>query len=165
VQDELLSKHLFFPFSKGICFMSTQPAKLEKVLYTAVASATSGRDGRVKSDDGQVDMAVVPPKAIGGSGAAGTNPEQLFAAGYAACFGGAVGHVARVKKIKTGPVHMTAKVSIGPVGSAFGLAVELLADIPEMPRSDAQALIEAAHQVCPYSNATRGNIEVSVRLA
>ena len=142
--------------------MSQKP---EKILYTATATATSGRDGRIKSSDGQLDMAVSPPKSLGGSGAPGTNPEQLFAAGYAACFGGAVGHVARVKKIKTGPVLMTANVGIGPVGQAFGLTVELVADIPEMPRAEAQALIEAAHQVCPYSNATRGNIEVSVRLA
>ncbi|MCX6123198.1 MAG: organic hydroperoxide resistance protein [Proteobacteria bacterium] len=145
--------------------MNSQPVKPDKILYTAVASASSGRDGRVKSDDGQVDLAVVPPKSLGGSGAPGTNPEQLFAAGYAACFGGAVGHIARVKKITTGPVTMTAKVSIGPVGAAFGLAVELVAHIPEMPRDQAQALIEAAHQVCPYSNATRGNIEVLVKLA
>lgn len=145
--------------------MSKTPAKLEKVLYTAVASASAGRDGRVKSDDGTLDMAVVPPKALGGSGAAGTNPEQLFAAGYAACFGSALSLVARVKKIQTGPVNMTAKVSIGPVGQAFGLAVEMIADIPELPRDQAQELLETAHKVCPYSNATRGNIDVSIRLA
>jgi len=137
---------------------------LEKPLYTAVATSTGGRDGRAKSDDGQLDLAISPPKALGGAGA-GTNPEQLFAAGYAACFGSAVAHVARVKKITTGPVVITARVSIGAVGQAFGLAVELVADLPEMARPEAQALIEAAHQVCPYSNATRGNIAVDVRLA
>ena len=145
--------------------MNSKPAKIEKILYTASATASAGRDGRVKSSDGQIDMAVVPPKSLGGSGALGTNPEQLFASGYAACFGGAAGHVARLQKLKTGPIVITANVSIGPVGQAFGLAVELVADIPELPRAEAQALIEAAHKVCPYSNATRGNIEVSVRLA
>lgn len=145
--------------------MSQSPTIIEKTLYTAVASAAGGRDGRVKSDDGQVDLAVVPPKALGGSGAAGTNPEQLFAAGYAACFGSALGHVARAKKITTGPVTITAKVSIGPVGQAFGLAVELVASLPELARDQAEALVHAAHQVCPYSNATRGNIVVNLTIA
>jgi lipoyl-dependent peroxiredoxin len=144
--------------------MST-PVTLEKRLYTAVASATAGRDGRIKSDDGVLDLAVVPPKALGGSGAVGTNPEQLFAAGYAACFGSAVGHVARAQKIKAGPINVTANVTIGPVGQGFGLAVELVASIPELPREQAEALVKAAHQVCPYSNATRGNIVVDVRVA
>jgi len=146
--------------------MSTAaPVVLEKRLYTATASATAGRDGRVKSDDGNLDLAVVPPRALGGSGAAGTNPEQLFAAGYAACFGSAVSHVARAQKIRTGQVTVTANVTIGPVGGGFGLAVELVAAIPELPRDQAEALLQAAHQVCPYSNATRGNIAVDVRLA
>lgn len=145
--------------------MSQSPAVLEKPLYTAVATATAGREGRTKTDDGVLDLALVPPKALGGSGASGTNPEQLFAAGYAACFGSAVAHVARAKKITPGPVHITAKVSIGQVGPGFGLAVELLASIPELPREQATALVEAAHQVCPYSNATRGNIVVDVRVA
>jgi Ohr subfamily peroxiredoxin len=138
---------------------------LEKRLYTATATATGGRDGRTKSDDGTLDLAIVPPKALGGSGAPGTNPEQLFAAGYAACFGSAYAHVARAKKIQTGPVNITAKVTIGSVGQGFGLAVELVADVPELPREQAQELLEAAHQVCPYSNATRGNIAVDLRLA
>lgn len=145
--------------------MSQGPAVLEKRLYTATATATGGRDGKVVSDDGALDLTVVPPKALGGSGAAGTNPEQLFAAGYSACFGSALAHVARAQKITTGPVAITAKVTLGPVGQAFGLAVDLTANIPELPREQAQALIEAAHQVCPYSNATRGNIEVTLTLA
>lgn len=144
--------------------MNKTPTKLEKILYTAKASATAGRDGRIKSDDGILDMSITPPKALGGAGT-GTNPEQLFAACYAACFGSALGVVARTKKITTGPVKMTAHVSLGPVGQAYGLAVEMVAEIPELPRDQAQALIEAAHQVCPYSNATRGNIEVTIRLA
>ena len=144
--------------------MSQPPAILEKRLYTAVATATGGRDGQVKSDDGKLDLTVTPPKSMGGSGA-GTNPEQLFAAGYSACFGSALAHVARSQKITTGPVHITAHVTIGPVGQSYGLAVELEAAIPELPRDQAEALLKAAHQVCPYSNATRGNIVVDLRLA
>jgi osmotically inducible protein OsmC len=142
----------------------TSPKVLEKRLYTAVATASAGRDGRVKSDDGVLDVAVVPPKAMGGSGAVGTNPEQLFAAGYSACFGSALGHVARAQKIKTGPVHVTARVTIGPVGQGFGLAVELVVSAPELAREQTEALVQAAHQVCPYSNATRDNIVVDLRV-
>lgn len=145
--------------------MSQGPAVLEKRLYTAVATTTGGRDGRSKSDDGVLDLAIVPPRSLGGSGAPGTNPEQLFAAGYSACFGSAVSHIARLQKITTGPVSITAQVTLGSVGQGFGLAVELVASIPELPREQAEALVQAAHQVCPYSNATRGNIQVDVRLA
>jgi Ohr subfamily peroxiredoxin len=144
--------------------MST-PIVLEKRLYTAVATAISGRDGRVTSEDGVLDLQLVPPKALGGSGATGTNPEQLFAAGYAACFGSAVTHLARSQKIKSGPVSITAHVTIGPAAGSFGLAVELVASIPELPREQAEALVQAAHHVCPYSNATRGNITVDLRVA
>ncbi len=144
---------------------STQsgPAILEKRVYTATATATSGREGRARTDDGLLDVPLAPPKAMGGSGA-GTNPEQLFAAGYAACFGGAAAHVARVQKLVTGPISVTSQVTIGPVGQAFGIAVVLEVAIPELPREQAEALVNEAHQVCPYSNATRGNIEVDVRL-
>jgi osmotically inducible protein OsmC len=135
------------------------------ILYTAFASATGGRDGRVTTDDGSFDLAVTMPKGLGGAGAAGTNPEQLFAAGYAACFGSALALVARQKKIQTGPVTIDAKVSIGPVGAGFGLAVALTARLPEVAPEIAQQLVEAAHQVCPYSNATRGNIDVSLSVA
>ncbi len=143
--------------------MST-PQVPEKILYTAVATATSGRDGRAKSDDGKLDVALSPPPSLGGSGA-GTNPEQLFAAGYSACFGSAVMHVARSQKINAGPVSITAHVSLGPVGVGFGLKVALVASLPELPRDQAEALVQAAHQVCPYSNATRGNIQVDVSVA
>jgi lipoyl-dependent peroxiredoxin len=143
----------------------SNPAILEKRLYTATATATGGRDGAVKSDDGTLDLTVVPPREMGGTGAPGTNPEQLFAAGYSACFGSALAHVARMQKIKTGPVAITARVSLGQVGAAYGLAVELVAEIPELPREQAEKLVHAAHQVCPYSNATRGNIVVDLRLA
>jgi Ohr subfamily peroxiredoxin len=138
---------------------------LEKTIYTATATATGGRDGRVKSDDGALDIAVVPPKAMGGSGAVGTNPEQLFAAGYAACFGSALGVVARRQKINPGTVNITAHVSIGPVGQTYGIAVELVVALPDVPKEQAEALMKAAHEVCPYSNATRGNIKVDLRLA
>jgi osmotically inducible protein OsmC len=137
---------------------------LAQKLYTATATATAGRDGTAKSDDGQLDVKVAPPKVMGGSGD-GTNPEQLFAAGYAACFGSAAGHVARLQKLNAGKIEITANVSIGPAGKGFGLQVELVANIPDLPREQAQALIEAAHEVCPYSNATRGNIVVDLKLA
>lgn len=145
--------------------MSNTPTVLDKRLYTAVATATGGRDGRAKSDDGVLDLALVPPKSLGGAGAAGTNPEQLFAAGYAGCFGSAIGAVARAKKITTGSVSVTAKVTLGTAGQGYGLAVELEASLPDLPRDQAEALVAAAHQVCPYSNATRGNIVVDVKLA
>ena len=144
--------------------MSNTPAILEKRLYTAAATSTGGRDGRARSDDGTLDLAIVPPKALGGKGE-GTNPEQLFAAGYAACFGSAIAAVARIQKITTGPISVTTKVTLGTIGQGYGLAVELEASLPEMPRDKAEALVAAAHQVCPYSNATRGNIVVDVKLA
>lgn len=136
-----------------------------KILYTATASAVGGRDGRARSDDGALDVVVNTPRALGGAGGAGTNPEQLFAAGYAACFGSALSYVARAQKIVTGPVEITARVGIGPVGAGFGLSVDLVAALPELPREQAVALVEAAHQVCPYSNATRGNIPVTLSVA
>jgi Ohr subfamily peroxiredoxin len=145
--------------------MSNQPAILEKRLYTASASAVGGREGHVRTSDGTLDLTLVPPRALGGSGAAGTNPEQLFAAGYSACFGSAIAHLARMQKIQTGPVQVTANVAIGPIGQRFGLAVELVVEMPELPADQALALVNAAHEVCPYSNATRGNIIVDVRLA
>jgi len=146
--------------------MSNTPAVLERRLYTASATATGGRAGKVATDDDRLQAQLVPPPALGGpTGASGTNPEQLFAAGYAACFGSAVEHVARAQKLTTGPISITAKVTIGPVGKSFGLAVELVAAIPELARDQAEALVKAAHEVCPYSNATRGNIAVDVSVA
>lgn len=139
--------------------MSIQPID---VLYTAVATAENGRDGRVASDDGKLDVVVNPPEEMGGSGA-GTNPEQLFAAGYSACFQGALGVVARREKADISGSTVTAKVGIGrtPEGG-FGLKVEISAAIPNVDEATARALVDKAHQVCPYSNATRGNIEVSL---
>ncbi|WP_282795822.1 organic hydroperoxide resistance protein [Streptomyces sp. CC224B] len=135
------------------------------VKYTAVATAENGRDGRVASDDGKLDVVVNPPKEMGGSGA-GTNPEQLFAAGYSACFQGALGVVARREKADISGSTVTAKVGIGQNETGgFGLEVELVASIPNVDAATAQSLIEQAHQVCPYSNATRGNIKVELKLA
>ncbi|MFJ6820467.1 organic hydroperoxide resistance protein [Streptomyces niveus] len=131
-------------------------------LYTAVATAENGRDGRVSSDDGQLDVTVNPPKSMGGSGA-GTNPEQLFAAGYSACFQGALGVVARREKADISGSTVTARVSIGKTeAGGFGLEVELEASIPNVDPATAKDLLEKAHQVCPYSNATRGNIKVEL---
>ena len=138
---------------------------LEKRLYTATVTAKSGRVGRVASDDGALNVGVALPKAMGGTGAPDTNPEQLFAAGYAACFGSGLAHVAAQQKVDPGPVEITAHVTLGPVGAGFGLAVELVAQIPELARDQAEALLRATHEVCPYSNATRGNIVVDIRLA
>ncbi|MGW2225004.1 organic hydroperoxide resistance protein [Streptomyces formicae] len=135
------------------------------VKYTAVATAENGRDGRVASDDGKLDVVVNPPKEMGGSGA-GTNPEQLFAAGYSACFQGALGVVARKENADISGSTVTAKVGIGQnEAGGFGLEVAITAAIPNVDAATAQSLVEKAHQVCPYSNATRGNIKVEVSAA
>ncbi|MVO84259.1 Ohr family peroxiredoxin [Streptomyces sp. p1417] len=135
------------------------------VKYTAVATAENGRDGRVASDDGKLDVVVNPPKEMGGSGA-GTNPEQLFAAGYSACFQGALGVVARREKADISGSTVTAKVGIGSTeAGGFGLEVEITASIPNVDTATAQSLVGKAHEVCPYSNATRGNIKVDLKVA
>lgn len=138
--------------------------RLDKVLYTAKAHTTGGREGRSVSDDGLLDVRLAPPKALGGMGGA-TNPEQLFAAGYSACFMGALKHVASVQKIAVpADAAIDASVDIGPIPAGFGIAARLDIHLPGMDRAVAQALIDSAHQVCPYSNATRGNIEVQLTL-
>ncbi|MET9951689.1 organic hydroperoxide resistance protein [Streptomyces sp. NPDC006339] len=131
------------------------------VLYTAVATAENGRDGRVATDDGRLDVVVNPPKAMGGSGE-GTNPEQLFAAGYSACFQGALGVVARNENADISGSTVTAEVGIGKNDDGFGLIVKISATIPNVDAETAKGLIEKAHQVCPYSKATRGNITVEL---
>ncbi|MGW7575110.1 organic hydroperoxide resistance protein [Streptomyces sp. NPDC054765] len=132
------------------------------VVYTAVATAENGRDGRVASDDGKLDVIVNPPKEQGGSGA-GTNPEQLFAAGYSACFQGALSVVARRENVDVSGSRVTAKVGIGKTADGgFGLTVEISAAIPDVDAATAEDLVAKAHQVCPYSRATRGNIEVKL---
>jgi len=138
------------------------PTILEKVVYTARAHTTGGREGSSRSDDGMLDVKLSPPKAMGGSGAA-TNPEQLFAAGYSACFMGAMKHVAGMKKITVpADASIDAEVDIGPIPAGFGIAARLNVSLPGMDRAVAQDLVDTAHQVCPYSNATRGNIEVTI---
>ncbi|WP_328338257.1 organic hydroperoxide resistance protein [Streptomyces violaceus] len=137
------------------------PIQQSDVLYTAVATAENGRDGRVATDDGRLDIVVNPPQAMGGSGA-GTNPEQLFAAGYSACFQGALGVVAREVGADLTGATVTAKVGLGKNGDGFGIIVEISADIPKVDRGAALSLVEKAHEVCPYSKATRGNIIVTL---
>lgn len=142
--------------------MTTQ---LDKVLYTARTHTTSGRDGRAVSDDGMLDVQLNPPKSLGGNGSA-TNPEQLFAAGYSACFLSAIKFVAGQKKIAVpAEASIDATVDIGPIPQGFGLRVALVIKLPGMERGFAEDLVSAAHQVCPYSNATRGNIEVALTVA
>lgn len=135
---------------------------LEKVVYTAEAKATGGRDGRAVASDAKLDVKLAVPKEMGGNGE-GTNPEQLFAAGYSACFLGAMKFVAGQKKIALPTdVSITGRVGIGPIPQGFGIQAALAISLPGMPKADAEALVAAAHQVCPYSNATRGNIEVTL---
>jgi Ohr subfamily peroxiredoxin len=137
-------------------------ATLTKELYTAEASVTGGRDGHARSSDGQLDVDLRPPQAMGGPGG-GTNPEQLFAAGYAACFQSALGVIGRRQKVDTSASTVTAKVTIGTIGGGdFGLAVALEVAIPGVDDVTAHELVRAAHGVCPYSNATRGNVEVTL---
>ncbi|MFN4350242.1 MAG: organic hydroperoxide resistance protein [Hylemonella sp.] len=140
------------------------PTVLDKVVYTAKAHTTGGREGRATTDDGLLDVKLSPPKAMGGAGGA-TNPEQLFAAGYSACYLSALKHVAGMKKVSIpADAAVDAEVDIGPVAQGFGLAVRLAISLPGLERAVAQDLVETAHQVCPYSNATRGNIAVDLRL-
>ncbi|HSD07439.1 organic hydroperoxide resistance protein [Flavobacterium sp.] len=134
-----------------------------KAIYTAVATATGGRNGHVKSDNGVLDVQVRMPKALGGLNDDYTNPEQLFAAGYSACFDSALNLVIKQTKTKTGETTVTSKVSIGQIeNGGFGLAVEMSVNIPEVSLEEAKELVEKAHQICPYSNATRNNIEVNL---
>jgi osmotically inducible protein OsmC len=139
--------------------------QLVKPLYTASATATGGRAGHVVSADGILDMDMRPPVEMGGPGGA-TNPEELFAAGYAACFQSALGAVGRRQGVDTTGSTVEADVTIGTIGGgAYGLAVTLRVSIPGVDAATVQSLTEAAHQVCPYSNATRGNIEVTLETA
>lgn len=134
-------------------------------LYTAKATATGGRNGHVKSHDGALDVDVRVPKEMGGPSGTYLNPETLFAAGYAACFDSALSLIIRTQKIEAGTTSTTAQVSIGPNDAGgFGLAVVLEIQIPGVERSKAEELVQKAHAVCPYSNATRGNIEVELKI-
>lgn len=136
---------------------------LEKVLYKAHATATGGREGHAVSSDNVLDVKLTTPKELGGNGAVGTNPEQLFAAGYSACFLGALKVVAGREKVaipETTTIEGT--VGIGPIPTGFSIEAELKIHIPGLPREQAEALVHKAHIVCPYSNATRNNIDVKL---
>jgi Ohr subfamily peroxiredoxin len=136
---------------------------LDKVLYTAHATSTGGRVGTTESSDGALKATLTTPKELGGAGGNGTNPEQLFAAGYSACFIGAMKAVAAGQKIALpADVSITADVGIGPIPGGFGIQVAMAITIPGFEKDKAEALVAAAHKVCPYSNATRGNIDVTL---
>ena len=135
----------------------------EKILYETEVTATGGRDGKAASADGLLSVSLSLPKSLGGPGGEGTNPEQLFAAGYAACFLGAVKLVARTRKIApSSEPSVTAKVAMGPVPVGYALAVELKVSLPGVERALAEEVVAGAHERCPYSNATRGNIAVKL---
>jgi Ohr subfamily peroxiredoxin len=137
---------------------------LKKPLYTAAASVKGGRDGHGRSSDGVLDLDIKPPVEMGGPGGA-TNPEQLFALGYSACFQSAMGVVGRQLGVDTSDSEVTGRVTIGTIdGGAFGLAVELDVHVPGVDAGTAEKVVEAAHEVCPYSNATRGNIDVTLKV-
>ncbi|HEY0821370.1 MAG TPA: organic hydroperoxide resistance protein [Rhizobacter sp.] len=136
---------------------------LEKVLYTAHATSTGGRTGTAESSDGALKVNLSTPKELGGAGGPGTNPEQLFAAGYSACFIGAMKAVSAAQKIKLpDDVSIKADVGIGPIPGGFGIQVAMAITVPGFDKAQAEALVAAAHKVCPYSNATRGNIDVTL---
>ena len=137
--------------------------KIDNILYTAHATSTGGREGGSKSSDGVLDVKLTTPKELGGNGATGTNPEQLFAAGYSACFIGAMKHVAMMQKITLpADTSIKADVGIGPIPAGFSIQVAMAVSIPGMERAAAEKLVADAHGVCPYSNATRGNIDVTL---
>ncbi|CFQ95083.1 MULTISPECIES: organic hydroperoxide resistance protein [Yersinia] len=138
---------------------------IEKVVYRAKAKATGGRDGRATSSDGVLDVKLGVPKEMGGAGGAVTNPEQLFAAGYSACFLGALKFVASKEKIKIpDDANIEGTVGIGAIPTGFGIEVQLDISLPGIERSAADDLVKKAHIVCPYSNATRGNIDVTLNI-
>jgi Ohr subfamily peroxiredoxin len=139
---------------------------LEKVLYTAHATSTGGREGTSKSSDGVLDLRLTTPKELGGNGAVGTNPEQLFAAGYSACFIGAMKVAAGKHKVTLpADTSIAASVGIGPIPQGFGIQVAMTITVPGVERSVAQQIVDTAHQICPYSNATRGNVDVTLTIA
>ncbi|WJV53430.1 organic hydroperoxide resistance protein [Prodigiosinella aquatilis] len=138
---------------------------IEKVLYVAHAQVTGGRDGRAVSSDNQLDMKLTTPRELGGAGGEGTNPEQLFAAGYSACFLGALKFVfAREKIVLPAETAISGNVGIGAIPTGFGIEVELKISLPGLDRAVAEDLVQKAHIVCPYSNATRGNIDVTLSI-
>lgn len=140
--------------------------KPEQILYTAKVISTGGREGVSLSDDNALSVRLSTPKELGGAGGSGTNPEQLFAAGYSACFLGALKYVAGKQHIAIpSTAQVSADVGIGPIPAGFALRVKLEIRIPGLDLSEIQKLVDAAHQVCPYSNATRGNVDVELVVA
>jgi len=137
---------------------------LKETLYTANVTTRGGRAGRVESSDGNLKLHLSIPSGMGGQNGSGTNPEQLFAAGYAACFGGAVQYAAAQKKMETGEVMVQAQVGIGPSADkeGFEISVTLEVTLPKLSQRDAETLVAEAHRICPYSNATRGNVDVKL---
>lgn len=135
------------------------------VIYTATATARGGREGEVVSDDGAIDLMLAHPKELGGPGGDTTNPEQLFAAGYAACFHSALKRIAGKEKVDVEGSSITAEVGLGIDGQAFGLVVTLVGAFPTLDEAAGAELMEKAHQVCPYSRGTRGNVEVTLKVA
>ena len=136
---------------------------IEKILYTATATATGGREGRAASSDNVLDVQLSTPRELGGAGGPGTNPEQLFAAGYSACFLGALKYVAGQKKVVLpADTTITGQVGIGQIPTGFGIEAKLTISAPGIDRDTLQALVDQAHVVCPYSHATRGNIDVTL---
>ena len=139
--------------------------ELKEIAYTAKATATGGREGSAKSDDGRLSVNLSTPKSLGGDDGQGTNPEQMFAAGYAACFIGALKFVAMQDKVELPKeTYINSEVAIGPIEGGFGLAVKLAVSLGDLDKEQALELVEKAHQVCPYSNATRGNISVELSI-
>ncbi|XOV79715.1 MAG: organic hydroperoxide resistance protein [Aestuariibacter sp.] len=139
---------------------------LQKVVYTAKTSTTGGREGASQSSDGRLKVTLSTPKEMGGSGGEGTNPEQLFAAGYSACFMGAMKFVAGQAKVSLPEdISIDAEVNFGPTDKGFGIAVKLTVNSAGMDKTTAEEIVEKAHQVCPYSNATRGNIAVELQVS
>jgi Ohr subfamily peroxiredoxin len=137
--------------------------KPEKILYTAQVTTTGGRDGRALASNQALEVRLDTPRELGGAGGPGTNPEQLFAAGYSACFLSALKFVAGKSKVALpAGSRIVAAVGIGPIATGFALQARLEISIPDLPREQVQLLVEQAHQVCPYSNATRGNIDVTL---
>ena len=134
-------------------------------LYIAQATSTGGRDGKSRSNDGKLEVKLSTPKELGGAGGEGSNPEQLFAAGYSACFIGALKFVAgQAKQPLPADTSITAKVGIGQIPGGFGLDIDLEINLPGLEQTAAQELVDKAHQVCPYSNATRGNVDVRLHV-
>jgi lipoyl-dependent peroxiredoxin len=148
----------------GVVLKESSVTNIEKVLYRGTSTAVGGREGSAESSDGALKVKLSTPKELGGGGGPGTNPEQMFAAGYAACFIGALQFVAGQQKVHLKDPKITATVGIGPIPGGFGIEAELQISLPGIEKQTAQAMVDKAHQVCPYSNATRGNINVKLKV-